>query len=101
MNTDAEKREVTIESPEIQGIISELLERSETIKKRDEMTKESFREWFCHVIVVVADKMGYYIRNLVVDIPLDMLYSFRKGFSTGLKRAKESSCRYKDSHKEE
>lgn len=101
MSTGVEKKEVTFDSPEMQDLLTAVLERSETIQKRDEMTKASFRDWLCQIIVAIADQMGYYIRNLVIDIPLDMIYGFKKGFSNGLKRAKESSYRYKDNHKEE
>lgn len=101
MNTDVEKQEITMNSPEMQNLITAMLERSETIKKRNEMTRESFHKWFCQIIVIIADKMGYYIKNVVIEIPLDLIYSFGKGFSNGMQRAKESSFRYIDRHKEE
>ena len=42
--SDSVKKEVTVESPEIQQLLDEVLNRSETIKKRNELSEESFRD---------------------------------------------------------
>ncbi|MDO4334179.1 MAG: hypothetical protein Q4C58_16055 [Eubacteriales bacterium] len=95
MATIDEKRAVTLESPEIQDLLSEVMSRSETIKKREELSVESFRDWFCEIIEIIASKMGYVIQNLK-EIPLDFAYSFGKGFSAGMENAKKNSYRYRD-----
>ena len=67
--SDSVKKEVTVESPEIQQLLDEVLNRSETIKKRNELSEESFRDWLCRTIEIIAEKMGYIISNLK-EIPL-------------------------------
>ena len=81
--SDSVKKEVTVESPEIQQLLDEVLNRSETIKKRNELSEESFRDWLCRTIEIIAEKMGYIISNLK-EIPLDIGYSFGKGFKAGI-----------------
>lgn len=95
MDTNDEKKEVTIETPEIQDLISEVMSRTEIIRKREELSAESFRDWLCEIIEIIAGKMGYVIQNLK-EIPLDFAYSFGKGFSAGMENAKKNSYRYKD-----
>ena len=52
--SDSVKKEVTVESPEIQQLLDEVLNRSETIKKRNELSEESFRDWLCRTIEIIA-----------------------------------------------
>ena len=55
--SDSVKKEVTVESPEIQQLLDEVLNRSETIKKRNELSEESFRDWLCRTIEIIAEKI--------------------------------------------
>lgn len=97
--SDSVKKEVTVESPEIQQLLNEVLNRSETIKKRNELSEESFRDWLCRTIEIIAEKMGYIISNLK-EIPLDIGYSFGKGFKAGIEKSRQNSYRYKDRKKQ-
>lgn len=87
-----EKRPITFEDPEFKNLMSEIMSQSEAIKKRKTMSEESFRDWLCDIIAVLADRLGFVVQNLK-EIPMDMLYSFNKGFNAGRERAKQKSYR--------
>lgn len=91
-----EKRPITFDDPEFKSLMSEVMNQSEAIKKREALSEESFRDWLCEVIAVLAEKLGYVIQNLK-EIPLDMAYSFNKGFQAGRERARQNSYRYRNS----
>ena len=88
----SDKKEITVDSPEFQSLLDEVMSRTETLKQREQLSEESFRTWVCGVIKMVADRMGYVILNLI-EIPLDLCYSFKEGFLEGAKRARENSYR--------
>lgn len=89
-----EKQPITFESPEFKSLLSEVMNQSEAIQMRETLSEESFRDWLCEVIACLADKLGYFVQNLK-EIPMDMAYSFKKGFQSGRERAKQKSYRYK------
>lgn len=91
----SDKRPITFEDPEFKSLMSEIMKQSEAIQKRDTLSEDSFRDWLCEVIVVLADKLGFIIQNLK-EIPMDMAYSFNKGFQAGRERAKQNSYRYRN-----
>ena len=93
-NNDNSLKIVSSDSPEIKGIIEDIMAQSSAIKKREELSSASFRAWLCEVVTIVAEKMGYIVRNLFIEIPADIAYSFGKGFSAGVERAKQNSYRY-------
>lgn len=90
-----DKHPITIEDPEFKILFCEVINQSEAIRKRETLSEESFRAWLFDVIATIADKLGYVIQNLK-EIPLDMAYSFNKGFQAGRERAKQNSYRRKD-----
>ena len=87
-------REITIQSPEFQALYEEISLRAETIRRREEMSEISFREWLCKAIEELASKLGYHIQN-IYEFTLDMGYSFQKGFNAGRERAKNRAYRNK------
>lgn len=89
------KQSITFDSPEFQDLLSEVMNQKTAIIKRDELSEASFRVWLCDVISALADKLGYVIQNLK-EIPMDMVYSFNKGFQAGRERARQNSYRYRD-----
>ncbi|MBQ2633257.1 MAG: hypothetical protein IJF88_01590 [Oscillospiraceae bacterium] len=96
VNEIIDKKELSFDSPEIQELFADVMARSEAIKKRQELSDYSFRVWICEVITAIANKMGYVVRNLIIEIPADLAYSFKKGFSAGIDKAKKNSYRYTD-----
>ena len=89
---------ITFESPEFQSLLSEVMRQKEAVTKMEEMTEESFRDWLCDIITILADRLGYVIQNLR-EIPMDMAYSFNKGFKNGRERARQNSYRSRDKDK--
>lgn len=89
------KRSITFESPEFQSLLSEVMKQKEAATKIEELTEESFRDWLCDIIAILADRLGYVIQNLK-EIPMDMVYSFNKGFQKGRERARQNSYRNRD-----
>ena len=85
-------KEITIHSPEFQAIYEEISERAEAIRKRDELSDASFRDWLCKAIEELASKLGYHIQN-IYEFTLDMGYSFQKGFEVGRERARKKAYR--------
>lgn len=85
-------KEITIQSPEFQAIYEEISERAEAIRKRDELSDASFRDWLCKAIEELASKLGYHIQN-IYEFTLDMGYSFQKGFEAGRERARKNAYR--------
>ncbi len=88
-------RTITIDSPEFQDLYNELSQRADTMRKREELSDESFRVWFCNAIKDFAANLGYQIQNLY-EFSLDVGYSFKKGFKAGREQAKRNSIRYKE-----
>ncbi|MBQ9886650.1 MAG: hypothetical protein IJM37_07325 [Lachnospiraceae bacterium] len=84
--------EITIESPEFQAMYEEISKRAEAIRKREELSEESFRKWICEAVETLAKKMGYHIQN-IYEFTLDMEYSFKKGFNAGREAARKNSYR--------
>lgn len=85
-------KEITIQSPEFQALYEEISTRAEAIRKRDELSDTSFREWLCKAIEELASKLGYHIQN-IYEFTLDMGYSFQKGFEAGKERARQNAYR--------
>ena len=87
-------REITIQSPEFQALYEEISARADTIRKREELSEISFRDWLCTAIEELASQLGYHIQN-IYEFTLDMGYSFQKGFKAGRERAKDRAYRRK------
>lgn len=95
-NEISDRPELTFQSPEIQNLLADIMEQSNAIKKREELSADSFRLWLCETITAIAQRLGYTVRNLLIDIPADIAYSFGKGFKAGVEKARRNSYRYRD-----
>lgn len=63
------------------------------------LAKSHFVIGCVRTIEIIAEKMGYIISNLK-EIPLDIGYSFGKGFKAGIEKSRQNSYRYKDRKKQ-
>lgn len=99
MNTKGPIKEVTLDSDIAQDIITELSHRAETLKKREELSQESFHDWFCETLKIIANGLGFAIAN-IAEITMDFAYSFKEGFREGVNKAKKNSYRYRMQHKD-
>lgn len=90
---------ITPYDPEMDAILSELYNRTETIKEREKLSQESFKTWLMIQIQDIASKLGYVVVGLSEFIK-DLGYSFNKGFQEGRKKARENSYRYNDRKKD-
>lgn len=85
-------KDITIESPEFKALYDEVAQRAEAIRKREELSDNSFRDWICDAIRILAEQLGYHIQNLY-EFTLDMADAFATGFEAGRRRAKENAYR--------
>ncbi len=85
-------KEISIESAEFKEMYLEISELALAKKKREELTKDSFRIWICQAIETFAAQLGYHIQNLY-EFTLDMADSFLKGFKSGREKARQNSLR--------
>ena len=90
------EKEITIESPEFKSLYEEVSARAEAIRKREELSDKSFRDWLCKAIEELASKLGYHIQN-IYEFTLDRGYSFQKGFKTGREKARQNAYRRRQS----
>ncbi len=85
-------KDITIESPEFKALYDEVAQRAEAIRKREELSDKSFRDWLCDAIEALADLLGYHIQNLY-EFVLDMGDAFATGYKAGRQRARDNAYR--------
>ena len=85
-------KDITIDSPEFKALYDEVRQRAETIRKREELSDKSFKDWLCDTIEVLAKELGYHIQN-IYEFALDIGDAFNNGFEAGRLRAKQNAYR--------
>ncbi len=85
---------ITTSDPEFTDILRELSVQGDAIRKRRELSEDSFRLWLYSAINEIADRLGYVLQN-AVEFVRDMADGFQKGIAEGRERARSSSIRAK------
>lgn len=85
-------RTITTLDPEFAEILRELDAQGDAVRKRRELSEESYRLWLYSALKEIATGLGYVIQNMA-EFFRDMGDGFRTGFAEGRERAKQNSIR--------
>ena len=72
----------TIEDPEVQDMIQDIMEHDTARKKRQEMTESSFKEFLYNALRMMSAKLGYKLQNFAEfwkDVGISIVDGFRDG----------------------
>ena len=88
-------RQITSDDAEFGEILAELALNREAVRRRQETSQASFREWLFEQVREIASRLGYVLQD-IVEVAADLAYAFKKGINEGRERARRASIRSRE-----